>query len=274
MKTNTPGCDPQQRVLFQAAVGRSGSTILRHSIGMHPQIYYNGMENNLIQDVADVAHRNCTLASRVYAMKVDQATYDDAFRELITKLIWPGRQLAQRPLHYAAINPSGENLDYLRQVFPQMKVVGLVRNGLEVICSRTKYESFSHLEFTSHCQTWLKSTAVLDWGDRNPDRFFLFRHEWTHDAKLLESKLRELFQWAGIDWSPLPLNNMTNVLDCSPTTDAPKPFSEMSTQEKEGYFAAKAAGAKQWTVEQRREFVERCGGLMKRLGYALPVDFV
>ena len=117
---------PTPNYLFQAAVGRSGSTIMRRSIGMHPDVYYNGKENNLIQDVAEVANRNCNQPSRVVAMEVDQKAYDAAFRQLICSLIWPDAALAQRPVHFAAINPTESNLDYLGQLFPNSKVVCLV----------------------------------------------------------------------------------------------------------------------------------------------------
>ncbi len=266
---NPPFAEPQY--LFQAAVGRSGSTILRRSIGLHPDIYYNGAENNLIQDVAEVAQRNCTRPSRVIAMQVDQPTYDAQFRRLICELTWPDQELAAaRPIRFAAINPSAANLDYLCQIFPNSKIVCLVRNGLEVVCSRMKYQSFRDLEFQSHCQTWNRCGDMLDWGQRNPDRFFLFRHEWTYDSTLVEQKLNELFHWSGTRGCPAVANNIRDVIDCMPTTAVPKAFAEMSDLEKRSYFQAKANRCHHWTESQRQQFTEICGELMDRLGYEIP----
>ncbi len=261
--------------VFQAAVGRSGSTILRHSIGLHPDIYYNGRENNLIQDVASVAHLNCTRASRVYAMKVDQSTYDEKFRNLICDLTWPDQVLATaKPVHFAAINPTAENLDYLCQVFPNMKVVCLVRNGLEVVCSREKYESFSGDEFEIQCRAWIRYEGMLDWGERNPSRFFLFRHEWTYDAVLIAQKLDEMFRWVGIAASEAVLANIRDVIEYMPTTKTPKAFSKMTSQEKCDYFRATANRFHGWDETQRKRFVEICGGLMQRLGYEIPDELL
>lgn len=243
---------------------------MRRSIGLHPAVYYNGKENNLIQDIAEVAKRNCTLASRVVAMDVDQPTYDAAFRQLICSLIWPDESLAQRPVHFAAINPTESNLDYLIQMFPNSKVIVLVRNGIEVVCSRTKFDSFANLGFRSHCETWLRSAAMLDWGQRNQDRFFLFRHEWCYDPELIELKINEMLQWAGLPSNSAVVDNIRNVNDCMPTTQAPREFTEMNDLEKRDYFRAKGERWRKWTEEERSDFIKICGGLMKRLGYSIP----
>ena len=103
--------------LFLCGVGRSGTTILRRSLGLHQEIYYEGKENNLIQDVLTVARDNCTLASRKFAMTVDQATYDAAFRRLVQDLVWPDPQGREKPVWMAAINPTEDLMDYLCREF-------------------------------------------------------------------------------------------------------------------------------------------------------------
>lgn len=256
--------------LFQAAVGRSGSTILRRSIGLHPDVYYNGAENNLIQDIAGVGHLNCTRQSRIDSMRVDQRAYDDSFRRLICDLTWPDRELRARQVHFAAINPGAEHLDFLCQIFPNAKIVCLVRNGLEVVCSRMKHQSFAGNEFQSQCETWNRCTQMIDWGERNPDRFFLFRHEWTYDSQLVESKLDQIFKWTGIPNSPEVVANIRNVIDCMPTTEVPKEFSQMNDAEKQNYFREKADRCQDWSDAQREQFIELCKPLMERLGYSIP----
>ena len=256
--------------LFQAAVGRSGSTILRRSIGLHPDVYYNGAENNLIQDVAGVGHLNCNRKSRIDSMRVPPQTYDESFRRLICDLTWPDQELQSRKIHFAAINPGANELDYLCQLFPNAKFVCLVRNGLEVVCSRMKHQSFAGNAFESQCRTWKRCAEMIDWGERNQDRFLLFRHEWTYDSELIETKLDGLFQWAGVPSSPAVVANICNVLDCMPTTQAPKELSEMDDLEKQTYFAQKADRCHDWSPAQRQQFNEICKPLMDRLGYAIP----
>jgi len=203
-------------------------------------------------------------------MRVSQQTYDESFRRLICDLTWPDQELQSRKIHFAAINPEANDLDYLCQIFPNAKFVCLVRNGLEVVCSRMKHQSFAGNAFESHCQTWKRCADMINWGERNQDRFFLFRHEWTYCSQLVETKLNSLFTWAGGLGNSAVVANIRNVLDCMPTTQAPKEFSKMDDVEKQNYFQQKADRCYDWSRAQRRQFIELCKPLMDRLGYAIP----
>lgn len=55
-------------LLLISGVGRSGTSALRFSLGVHRDVQYTGTENNIIHDVMTVALRNCTMASRKTAM--------------------------------------------------------------------------------------------------------------------------------------------------------------------------------------------------------------
>lgn len=135
--------------MFLCAVGRSGTTILRTSLGCHPDIYYNQRENNIVQDLLAVALNNCTQDSRKCSMVVEQSVHDRIFRDAICQLIWPDPALATKPVHMAAINPTGDQLDYLCHVFPTAKITCLVRNGIEVVSSRLRYRSFGSAQLSN-----------------------------------------------------------------------------------------------------------------------------
>ncbi len=265
---SSPAADRERRFLFLCGVGRSGTTVLRRSLGLHPDIYYNGQENNLVQDLIEVAQKNCTQPSRKLAMVVDQQAYDAAFRQLTIDLLWPDPLLQQRPVLMAAINPTGDLLDYLAQVFSPAKFVGLVRNGIEVIQSRAKYTAFSHLEFEQHCDTWLRCAGVVDWGGKHPDQFRLFRHEWMYESDL-DHRFSKLFQWLGLDHQTAVAEQIVANLT-HPTSDSKIPFSKMSLTEKSAYFASKRDAWYRWDADQQTRFRSRCGPLMDRLGYLIP----
>ena len=261
--------NPKTRFLFLAGVGRSGTTILRRSIGLHPQVYYNGRENNLIQDVIEVAQHNCKHPSRKTAMVVTQTEYDRCFRDLLIDLIWPDTSEREQPVYFAAINPLGNQLDYLRQIFPATKIIGLVRSGIEVICSRMKYESFSDNEFITHCQTWIRTQSVIDWGIQRPDDFFLFRHEWMYQPDQLKTQIEKLLQWAQLDSCESIAQYISNYL-AHPSGEPHKSFELMDAEEKREYFAAKSDQWRHWSAEQRKTFQEVCGEFMQQLGYRMP----
>ncbi len=263
---------PTIQHLFLCAVGRSGTTIFRTSLGLHPDIYYNNRENNVVQDILEVAEKNCKQQSRQYSMVVEQKEYDAVFRSAITQLIWPDRALAARPIRFAAINPAGDQMDYLCQVFPDAKIVCLVRNGIEVVSSRIRYRSFADHEFENHCQVWKRSQPIAQWGEQNPDRFRLFRHEWFYDEFTIRAKLSALSSWMGIRLADEPADNILNCLR-HPTqekeTNSPD-FEQLSAEEKANYFQEKSERWKSWTEEQRSMFQELCGGFMSELEYEIP----
>jgi len=259
--------------LFLCGVGRSGTTVFRTALGQHPEIYYNGKENNAVHEILNVAQRNCTMASRKYAMEVDQNRYDEIFRQTIEALTWPDAGQRDLPTRLAAINPAGEQLDYLRQVFPGSKIICLVRNGIEVVSSRMAFESFSKNSFESHCNVWNRSCPVIEWGQNNPDHFRLFRQEWFYQGDVLRERLNEMFDWANLCPSDLTLNHITQTLP-HPTsggdTIASEDFGATSDDEKERYFLSKRDRWKSWGADQREMFAGTCGDFMKTLGYEIP----
>lgn len=255
--------------LFLCAVGRSGTTILRTSLGLHPDIYYNNRENNVVQDLISVAQLNCTSDSRRFAMVVTQPEYDVVFRTAISDLIWPDHELRQRTTRMAAINPNGDQLDYLRQVFPAAKILCLVRNGIEVISSRMRYPSFAKADFATHCEVWNRSQSVFEWGQANADAFQLIRHDWFYDPQLLSDSLNKLFDGLGISASELPATNILDRLQ-HPTDSQQVDFGAMTAQEKSAYFQSKSDRWKDWTDEQRDTFKTKCGTFMQQLGYVIP----
>ena len=255
--------------LFLCGVGRSGTTILRRSLGLHSAMYYEGKENNLVQDILAVARDNCTLPSRKFAMNVDQKTYDDAFRQLIQQLVWPGPQGHEKPIWMAAINPVAEQMDYLCQVFPNARILVLVRNGIEVVASRMNHRSFGKLDFESHCQTWIRTRGIIHWGQRHPGRFRIMRHEWFYDERALESALEHIFEWLEIPAESQVLRNFAQSLP-HPTGRPVTTAGESVIKSHRAFFESKSRAWCEWTPGQRQTFHRICAPFMQELGYEMP----
>ncbi len=271
-KTNQPK-ERGSKILFLCGVGRSGTTALRGSLGSHEQIYYNGFENNIIQDIASVAQKNCTMRSRKFSMAVDQEQYDASFRELLCSLIWPDKELAARPIHMAAINPTPTQLDYLAQLFKGSKYIGLIRNGIEVVSSRMEFRSFANMSFENHCDVWNRSANVVQWGKRNPAVFRLMRHEWLYEPAKLRSWMDELCDWLGIDCSESPQQHLLKKLEHPTSGNGSlnrEAYSKSSIANKRNYFLSKRNRWRNWTPEQLAIFEDRCSDSMSSLNYKVP----
>jgi len=259
--------------LFLCGVGRSGTTALRTSLGSHPQIYYNGFENNIIQDIVGVALRNCTMPSRKKSMATDQAEYDRCFRELICKLVWPKRDIALRPIHLAAINPTPAQLDYIQSLFPRSKFIGLIRNGIEVISSRREYRSFARDVFVSHCEVWNRSFDIFEWGQKNVNAFRAIRHEWMYQPAELGQCMKGFFEWLSIEHSVVPEQQILGTLR-HPTSAGVSlklaDFRKSAIDKRQQYFQSKRERWRSWTPQQRAMFEDLCGENMFALGYDIP----
>lgn len=247
--------------LFLASTGRSGTTIVRRSLGLHSDIYYNGKENNIVQDLLGVAQKNCTARSRQTAMVVDQTEYNEVFRQAIIRLIWPDPKLVERSVWMAAINPTGDLLDYISDVFPKAIFICLVRNPKGMISSRMRYRSFQSLPFESHCQTWMRSESVYRWCLANPDRGFVMRHEWLYSGEL-PSLLSRLFELISLQNESAVIENIESVVT-HPTGE-----SDVSDQgQRKAFFESKNRRWNDWTVEQKESYQHICGEFAEELGY-------
>lgn len=247
--------------------------MFRTGMGQHPDIYYNGKENNVVHEIVKLAYRNCTMKSRKFSMVVEQKRYDAIFRHTIESLIWPDPQLKGRPLLMAAINPEGGQLDYLQNLFPESKILGLVRNGIEVVSSRMNFDAFADSPFENHCQVWNRSLGVVNWGAENPGLFRLFRQEWFYQREVLKEQLDSAFEWLDVQHSELVLNHINQTLRHPTDTAAEldrQNFAEVTVEKKKEYFLSKRDRWRSWSETQRSMFADICGPGMEQLGYEIP----
>ena len=264
------------RYLFLSGVGRSGTTALRNSLGLHPEIYYNGKENNAVQDLLSVAQKNIEMSSRKYALVVEPDVYFRSFEELMLKIIWPDAEQRRRLTLLAAVNFEPSLLPTARQIFPDCKLVCLIRSGIGVISSRMKYQSFADDEFAQHCQVWLRSVQMARWADSNPAWGRVVRQEWFSEEERIRGEFKALFQWAGLSPDDEPTQNIVGkryhptVAAGQSTDDLAKHYGEMDIERRKAVESNRLDRWKDWTAPQRDHFVETCGDAMTSLGYSIP----
>lgn len=272
------------RWLFLSGVGRSGTTALRTAFGRHPSIVYNGLENNVVQDVLEVAERNRSMPSRRCQMGISEESWLAAFRQLLHSLLWPGAELATsqdvqggRRVLMAAVNLTPQLVAPLQAVFPGARLVCLIRNGIAVISSRMRYRSFAGNPFEDHCHVWNRSAAMALWAMQHPDQARVFRQEWTGDRAALDAELAGLFSWLGLEPGPEVAETLLTTR-FHPTGDSTQPAPRLLQQvpvamsDQAALEAARRERWLHWTDDQRAVFRRMCGGSMHQLGYIVPDD--
>ncbi|MFN7137972.1 MAG: sulfotransferase [Limisphaerales bacterium] len=256
-------------------VGRSGTTALRKALGLHPEIYYNGMENNIVQDVVACALRNCTMSSRKESMVVSQEQYDSHFRRLLTDILWPEEEKREGKTLLCSYNPGADIADYMVQLFGSCKILYIVRNGIEVVASRQRFSSFAHNAFPDQCDVWLRSKGMLDWGRQHPEVFKEFRYEWLNDETQIHARLSDVFQWFGLTQTDICANHVLSnryhpTLDPNDTKVVNAEYAGQDSSVRQKMSAERQDRWKCWTPEERQIFEQKCGAFMQELGYPLP----
>ena len=262
----------QPNYLILGGVGRSGTTALRRSFGLHPDVYYNGKENNGVQDIVACALRNGPEGFRAQNSVVGDDEYYAAYRRLINDLIWPDRALrTSKPAWMCAINPSPDILPTLRQILPGARMLYLVRNGIDVITSRQKYNSFKSASFESHCHVWNRSVEMAAWGRDNPETAQLVRYEWFVAAESLRDRIDSACKFAGLRISQEVADNILGHR-YHPTSGGKErqDWASASDLERSQIVDATATNWMAWSPDEQQMFLEHCGEGMSQLGYPVP----
>lgn len=262
--TYTPTVHPYASVplVLLSGVGRSGTTALRASLSLHPEIDSTERENNIIYDLLDAAWRNRTLPARRYGMRVDDPTYDARFRDLILSLLWPSprRVAPSRLLAFSNVTPT--QAEYLVQMFPGAKIVYLVRNGIEVISSRMRFENFSNRSVDEHSRVWSYAAGLARWGADRGD-FLLARHENLIGNGGPAAEINRIFEFMGLPTCAKSIENMQSTT-YHPTPEKPASQSEAKPLE------TRAERWRDWTAEQIAAFDAHCAEAMTYFGYQRP----
>jgi hypothetical protein len=261
--------------LFLIGVGRSGTTVLRKSLGLHPRIYYTGTENQIVTDVLGAAFSNCTLPERARMMLVTQPVYDRIFERALNELLWQDPEKISDCIRTASFAMPPELPAYLLQVFPKACILHLVRNGIQVIASRQLHPFFQHMPFEEHCTRWARAFQFYQWGQAQGTQYHLFRHEWLHEESTLRAELGRVYAWLDISWDEAPLQNMLSrryhpTRHPGETASTQQGYAEMSPAERDALEQTRTRRWQFWSETERVTFESICGEAMRGFGYPIP----
>ena len=242
---------------------RSGTTVVTKAIGAHPEVASNMKESSYINEVAALFKFTMTRSHVVNELPGGLVSFKDAYREATDNVLFP--QQLFKPTAGIKFKSTFSSLradraDYLKDVFPDLKIVIIIRNGTEVVASRLMHEHIKHAgDFETHCVAWANTVEMLAWAERQPDSCVL-RHE---DFKEEVTCRRTFF-------------NLQATFGMSPS-EAPADFvlkglinSTSQTPNRQEGLEERTQRWRIWSNEQRETFVRVCSAAMERCGYKIP----
>jgi hypothetical protein len=251
-------------MVLLTGVGRSGTRAVHRALGSHLAIDSTDCENNVLGDVLEASWRNCTMRSRVEAMRAARNDYLAHFRALLFSLLWPETDFSapEMVMAYSAL-PSVEVAEHYFDVFPGGRLIALIRDGVEVVALRMLHDSFGAQPFENHCMAWTRQAQIAHWAESRRGATIL-RHERLLNRANAEKSLSAV-------WSLLRVEPCQSAIDLLVSAEPVHPTQHPSENAIEASdLQARRNRARHWCDEQREVFEELCGEMMQTLGYSLP----
>jgi hypothetical protein len=242
---------------------RSGTTVVTKAIGAHPEVVSNMRESSYINEVAGLFQFAMNRPDVVRELPGGLDSFKKAYRAATMNVLFPQRMFAALPQTkflstFSSLRSA--RAEYLKEIFPDLKMVIIIREGTEVVASRLVHEHIKHAgDFETHCAAWANTIEMLKWARRQP-KFFLLRHEDLKTEETCRAAFAGLQAEFGMGASDAPADFVLQGLinSTSPTDDRKGGLSERSQR------------WRSWTAQQRETFQRVCASTMEQCGYQIP----
>lgn len=248
--------------------GRSGTTVVRNAIAEHPGVHSKNTESNTLFEFLGVVHKHGEHQNRVQNLAVNRESYLELMANTLLTMHWPETRPANDlPGFISTYSISNSSTCVaFKEVFPNSRFCYVLRNGIEVVSSRMKFDSlpFKDLSFEEHCGTWATSVReMLQWG-ANRDDFFVIRHEWLLDRQATTDAFQRLLETENVSEIGAVVDKVFSE------TYHPTAFDD-EPAENQSDLQTRCRRWELWTEEQKSHFRNECGDAMILAGYDVPM---
>jgi hypothetical protein len=265
--------------IFIVGASRSGTSVLLQALGKHPAILSMPGEAPFITSMGGSTYLFEFDKSKNYyleSIKVSKEYLYDSFRRMAFEVAaganYGIRSIAKNILHgdlstllkrfwCAKTFPTYNVGKGLVRLYPKVKFIYIVRNGFEVVHSRTKFHGFNKKSFDEHCKEWASTTERFRYL-LTFERAITIRHEQLVTEP--EIVFQNVFSFIGIrnhiESAHFVRNTLVHPLDKSTQTEVN--VEKLLTERKTVFLS--------WSDEQRQLFRKICGNAMQALGYEMP----
>jgi hypothetical protein len=267
------------RPILVVGTGRSGTSVLHQALGQHPLIYALPGEAPFLTSIGGAAYLFEAGDNSTYyreSLKITKDYLYDQLRRLgyevaagrrfglkgmVKGLLGRGPSPRGRRYWCAKTFPSERVTLGLLALYPELRFVYIVRNGCDVVQSRTRFKGFTHQDFRQHCINWAEGVEKYRHLTELPQCALVTQEDLLADPRVFFTLL---FNRLGLPDDPGPAEfaatTLVHPLDQSTRTHTD---ARRTLQSREPPYA-------QWTEEQKSMFREICERPMRSLGYEVP----
>jgi len=269
------------RPVFLVGAGRSGTVALFRALGVHPEVLsIPGGEIPILMSIGRVAYllehdeekeyflEQTKVPKQYFYSKLKQLCFESStgpyygYRKLTKEFIKNPSRYFKKSYWCVKTFPGEEAAKGLLSLYPQAKFVYLVRNGINVIHSRTKFQHFRGREFAEHCRSWTAAAERFAYL-QNFEAAILVQQEELVDAP--ELVIRRICVHLSISLDDGPVNFLKNTLVHS--------LSDEETRESvnvKRIMDSRTPVYEAWTKDQQKIFKDICSETMEKLKYEIP----
>jgi hypothetical protein len=267
------------RPILVVGASRSGTSILLQALGRHPLILTMAGESPFLTSIGGATYLFEFSDNRDYYLASLHAPKDylyDSLRRLGFETVagpYYGLKRMLKGLMQSHTMPFGKRFwcvktfpskevaRALRVLYPGLRVINIVRNGCDVVQSRTKFSGFNQQSFREHCREWAQAIQKFSYLT-DAEMAVTVQHESL--VKDPEAFFHGLFDFLGIEQHGGPaayaMNTLVHPLD-QETRD------RVNVRE---ILGARHPGYEDWSEEQKATFRSLCGVAMAAAGYEMP----
>jgi hypothetical protein len=268
--------------VFMVGGSRSGTIALLKALGRHPLILATPSENPFVTDVGRMAYdlaaanardayyyeRSVRLSreqifDRLRQLAFESSVGDKHGARFLLSQVFKQRTNVLGKRHWCTKTFPGEKTaSGLQALYPGTHFVWILRNGMSVVHSRTKFPEFKDLPFAEHCQHWNASIERFAYLTKSPAATVVHQEELVDDP---DAVFRRIFHGIGVPYHPASTEfaRHTHVhpladLGTTPGVDVKQVLSQRSPPHET------------WSDEQRAMFKDICADSMRLAGYPIP----
>ncbi|MGY6274699.1 sulfotransferase family protein [Methylomonas sp. MgM2] len=260
--------------IFIIGASRSGTSILLQALGQHRQILAMPGEAPFLTSIGGNASLFDTESAEYYraSLKLPLADFYDLLAKLgietaggnnyalkqFIKSLLVKKTLASR--WSAKTFPSETVAKGLLKVYPGAKFIYIVRNGIDVVHSMTKFHGFRKNDFSSQCSAWHNNFEKYKYLNNFNHAICVRHEELTQEPELF---FKNIFSFLDISIDKKSIDFVKNVL-----------VHPLDQTDESGIDALKQFKLRQspflsWNREQQSIFREICSHSMQELGYEI-----